>query len=76
MPASKGELQLARARNPSPAIDDSNMASVTNPDHKRVCDISTDAKVVEIRKRDWVTKIQASSDGTLSIDHERVSPEV
>ena len=52
------------------------LIGITNPDHKRVCDISPDAKVIEIRKRDCVTKIRACSDGTLTIAHERASPEV
>ena len=52
------------------------MIGITNPDHKRICDISSDAKVIEIRKRDCVTKIWACSDGTLTIAHERASPEV
>ena len=50
------------------------MTGIINPDHKRVCDISADAKVVEIRKRDCVTRIRANSDGTLKIIHERASP--
>ena len=49
------------------------MKEVTNLDQKRVCDISTDAKIVEIRKKDCITRITANSDGTLSITHERTS---
>jgi len=50
------------------------MIGVANRDHKRVCDISTDAKVVEIRKRGCITRIRANPDGTLSIAHEHASP--
>jgi len=50
------------------------MTGITNPDRKRVCDISADAKVVEIRKRDCVTRIKANPDGTLKIVHERTGP--
>ena len=50
------------------------MTGIINPDHKRVCDISADAKVVEIRKRDCVTRINANPDGTLKIIHERAGP--
>ena len=50
------------------------MNEVINLDRKRVCDISTDAKIIEIRKKDCVTKIQANADGTLEIIHERINP--
>lgn len=50
------------------------MKQELNLDHKRVCDISTDLKVVEIRKKDCITTITANPDGTLSITHERVQP--
>ena len=48
------------------------MEEVTNLDNKRVCDISTDAKVIEIRRKDCITRIKASPDGTLLIHHERI----
>lgn len=48
------------------------MNEVQNLDCKRICDISNDAKVVEIRKKDCITRIQANPNGTLSITHERV----
>jgi len=50
------------------------MKEVINLDRKRVCDISADAKIIEIRKKDCVTKIKAKPDGTLEITHERVIP--
>jgi len=49
-----------------------NVNEVMNLDQKRICDISTDAKVIEIRKKDCVTKITANPDGTLEITHERI----
>lgn len=49
------------------------MNSVTNLDRKRVFDISTDQKVIEIRKKDSVTRITANPDGTLKITHERIN---
>ncbi len=52
------------------------MSEVTNLDHKRVCDVSTDSRVIEIRRKDCVTRITANSDGTLNITHERVKQAV
>lgn len=52
------------------------MNEVINLDQKRVCDISTDAKIIEIRRKDCITKITATSDGTLEITHERIIPSV
>jgi len=48
------------------------MSEVSNLDHKRICDVSKDAKTIEIRKKDCVTRITANPDGTLKITHERV----
>jgi hypothetical protein len=47
------------------------MSEVTNLDRKRVCDISTDKRMVEIRRKDCVTIIAANPDGTLNILQER-----
>lgn len=52
------------------------MSEVTNLDHKRVCDVSTDSRVIEIRRKDCVTRITANSDCTLNITHERVKQAV
>ena len=49
------------------------MSEIQNLDRKRVCDISGDKKIVEIRKKDCVTRITANPDGTLSITQERVT---
>ena len=51
------------------------MSEVINLDHKRVCDISTDARVIEIRKKDCITRISANTNGTLNITHEHVKQE-
>ena len=50
------------------------MQEVNNLNHKRICDISNDAKVIIIRKKDCITRIMANPDGTLSIIHERINP--
>ena len=51
------------------------MREVTNLDHKRICDVSADARVIEIRRKDCVTRITANPNGTLSITHEREGQE-
>jgi hypothetical protein len=50
------------------------MHEVENLDRKRVCDISADDRVVEIRRKDCVTRITANPDGTLNITQERTTP--
>ena len=50
------------------------MKEVANLDHKRVCDVSSDSKIIEIRKKDCITQIKANPDGTLNITHMRVNP--
>jgi hypothetical protein len=52
------------------------MSEVTNLDSKRVCDISIDARMVEIRRKDCVTRITANPDGTLNVEQERDSTSV
>jgi len=47
------------------------MDAIKNLDCKRVCDISADKRVVEIRKKDCVTRIVANPDRTISISQER-----
>jgi len=47
------------------------MNEVENLNLKRVCDISDDSKVVEIRKKDCVTIITANPDGTLRFTQSR-----
>ncbi len=47
------------------------MSEVVNLDHKRVCDMSADARIVLIRRKDCVTRITANPNGTLRITHER-----
>lgn len=44
---------------------------ITNLNKKRVCDLSNDKKVVQIRRGDCVTLICANRDGTLHITHIR-----
>jgi len=50
------------------------MNELQNFDHKRVCDISNDQKIVEIRRKDCITRITANPDGTLNISNERITP--
>lgn len=45
------------------------MEAVLNLDNKRVCDISMDARAIEIRRKDCITRITAKADGTLHIVH-------
>ena len=47
------------------------MKEITNLDEKRVCDISLDGRVVEIKRKDCVTKVMANPDGTRLIIQER-----
>ena len=49
------------------------MNRFTNLDNKRVCDVSMDKRIVEIRKRRCVAKIRANPDGTLKIVNERIT---
>ena len=42
---------------------------VKNLNKKRVCDLSNDKKVVQIRRGDCVTYIRDKQDGTLQITH-------
>jgi hypothetical protein len=37
--------------------EDCSMSEVTNLDQKRICDISTDARVIEIRKKDCMDDV-------------------
>ena len=51
------------------------MNEVINLDNKRICDISTDAKIIEIRRKGCITRVKANPDGTLSIEQERLNVE-
>ncbi|CAI3302838.1 hypothetical protein CIRMBP1315_00022 [Enterococcus cecorum] len=46
------------------------MNQVTNLNKKRVCDLSEDKRVAEIRKGNCLTRIKANPDGTLDITHQ------
>lgn len=52
------------------------MREVTNLNNKRVCDVSTDLRVIKIRRKDCITRITANPDGTLNIAHERIKAAV
>ena len=45
------------------------MDPVKNLNHKRVCDISRDRKVVEIVQKGCLTRITANPDGTLKVEN-------
>ena len=45
------------------------MDEVRNLNGKRVCDISRDRKVIEIVRKDCLTRITANPDGTLNIEN-------
>ncbi len=51
--------------------EDPDMSEVKNLDGKRVCDITPDKKIVEIGKKDCITRITANPDGTLKVEHTR-----
>lgn len=44
---------------------------VINLNKKRVCDLSNDKRIAQIRRGDCVTYIGANPDGTLHITHTR-----
>jgi hypothetical protein len=44
---------------------------IANLNKKRVCDLSNDKRVIQIRRGDCVTLIRANRDGTLQITHIR-----
>lgn len=43
------------------------MTEYRNSNGKRVCDISTDKRVIEIQQKGCITRITANPDGTLKI---------
>jgi hypothetical protein len=50
------------------------MNEFRNNDGKRVCDVSTDKRVIEIRLRNCITRITANPDGTLEIENIPTTP--
>lgn len=46
------------------------MEQIKNLRNKRVCDLSTDKKVIEIVDKGYITLITANPDGTLKIEHQ------
>jgi len=51
------------------------MSEVVNLDHKRICDLSANARIIVIRRKDCITRITANPNGTLKITHVRVGQE-
>lgn len=45
------------------------MNEVRNLNNKRVCDLSSDRRVIEIRLKNCLTRITANPDGTLNVEH-------
>lgn len=45
------------------------MNKVCNLNNKRVCDLSSDRRVIEIKQKNCLTRITANPDGTLNIEH-------
>lgn len=62
--------------NQSKSKEEKIISEVTNLDRKRVCYVSTDKRVIEIRKKDCVTRITANLDGTLNITQDRIKQAV
>ena len=48
------------------------MKEIRNFAKKRVCDVSDDYKVIEIRYKDCITRITAKPDCTLKIEQKQV----
>ena len=48
------------------------MSEIRNLNDKRVFDQSEDLRIVEIQRGNFVTRITASPDGTLNIQHEYI----
>lgn len=46
---------------------------IRNLEGKRVCDISLDRTVIEIVRKDCLTRITANPDGTLNVDNIRLT---
>jgi len=51
------------------------MEEYRNINGKRVCDVSKDKRIVEIKQKDCITRITANSDGTLKITNIPTSTE-
>jgi len=49
------------------------MEQVRNLDGKLVCGIQQESGVVEIVKKDCVTRVRLNLDGTFQISHERIT---
>ncbi len=45
------------------------MEKIENLNNKRVCDLSSDRRVIEIKQKNCLTRITANPDGTLNIEH-------
>lgn len=45
------------------------MEEIRNLRGKRVCDLSSDGRVIEIVQKDCLTRITANPDGTLNIEN-------
>lgn len=50
------------------------MNEFRNANGKRVCDVSSDKRVAEIRLKDCITRITANPDGTLKIENVPTKP--
>ena len=53
----------------APELEVSTIEEVRNSNGKRVCDISSDRRVVIIAQKGCITRITANPDGTLSIEN-------
>ena len=71
--SAKTTITVQKAKH-QPERRDKPMHEEHNLDQKRVCDVSSDRKIAEIRRKDCTTRITANPDGTLNITHERIAP--
>jgi len=49
------------------------MTEILNLDYKRICDISTDARIIKIKIKNCITIITSNPDGTLKITHKYIN---
>lgn len=53
--------------------EETTMGEFRNNNGKRVCDVSEDKRIVEIRQKDCITRITANPDGTLNVENIRLT---
>jgi hypothetical protein len=49
------------------------MRDIRNPDRRLVCRIYEDGKIVEIRLKEWITRIVHHPDGSVEVLHIKIA---